>query len=72
MERIPVFVRDGAIIPLMPERQHAPRMGESVPLELHHFGTAPGRFRLFDDDGETFAYERNEYRWANACRCARC
>ena len=27
------------------------------------YGTAPGSFLLFDDDGETLAYEREEYRW---------
>ncbi|TDF91231.1 TIM-barrel domain-containing protein [Paenibacillus piri] len=63
LERIPVFVKDGAIVPMMPELDHAPKAGESVELELHHYGTAPGRFELFDDDGESFAYEQGEYRW---------
>jgi alpha-D-xyloside xylohydrolase len=34
-----------------------------VPLEVRHYGTAPGAFMLFDDDGETCAYQRGEYRW---------
>lgn len=63
LERIPVYVKDGAIIPMMPELQHAPKAGQSVPLEVRHYGTAPGRFELFDDDGETFAYETGAYRW---------
>lgn len=63
LETIPVFARDGAIIPMMAALPHAPRAGEVVPLEVRHYGTAPGHFLLFDDDGETFAYERGEFRW---------
>lgn len=65
LDRIPVFVKDGAIIPMMPALQHAPKAGEAVELELHHYGTAPGRSQLFDDDGESFAYESGGYRWRN-------
>ena len=62
-ERIPVFARDGAIIPLMPASASAPQAGESAPLEVVCFGTADREFMLFDDDGETFRYERGEYHW---------
>ena len=50
-------------MPLMPSLPHAPRAGEAVPLEVRQYGPAPGTFRLFDDDGETFAYERGGFRW---------
>ncbi len=63
VEKLPLFVRNGGIIPLMPPLDHAPGAGEAVPLEVRHYGTAPGRFDLFDDDGETFAYERGAYLW---------
>ncbi|MBE1443427.1 TIM-barrel domain-containing protein [Paenibacillus sp. OAS669] len=63
LDRIPVFVKNGAILPMMPVMQHAPAAGESVDLELHHYGDAPGRFQLFDDDGVSFAYETGAYRW---------
>lgn len=66
LEKIPVFVKDGAVIPMMAVMDHAPRAGEKIDLELHHYGTSPGKFRLFDDDGETFAYESGEYRWRTA------
>jgi alpha-D-xyloside xylohydrolase len=58
LAHLPVFARDGAVIPMMPPLPHAPRVGEPVPLEVRHYGTRPGVFSLFDDDGETFAYER--------------
>lgn len=66
LDTIPVYVRDGSIIPMMPELPHVPRQGEQVAIELHHYGTASGKFRLFDDDGESFAYEQGEYRWREA------
>lgn len=63
LEKIPVFVRNGGIIPLQPECDHAPPAGVAVPLEVRHYGSSPGRFALYDDDGETFDFERGAYRW---------
>ncbi|CAG7657898.1 TIM-barrel domain-containing protein [Paenibacillus allorhizosphaerae] len=66
LEQIPVFVRDGAVIPMTPWRAHAPRQGEQMPLILCHFGEAEGSGSLYDDDGESFAYERGESVWRKA------
>lgn len=63
LEAMPVFVRDGGIVPLMPALPHAPRPGDTVALEVRHYGRRPGRFLLYDDDGETFAFERGGRRW---------
>ncbi|THF75255.1 TIM-barrel domain-containing protein [Cohnella fermenti] len=63
LERVPMFVRDGGIVPLMPSLPHAPKAGDRVPLEIRVYGKAPGVFRLYDDDGETFAFERGHCRW---------
>ena len=63
LERIPVFVRDGAIIPMMEPRLHAPVAGEMVNIEFRHYGTADGFLRLYDDDGETYNYENGDYSW---------
>ena len=30
---------------------------------MRHYGTAPGRFALYDDDGGTFDFEDGEYSW---------
>lgn len=54
-------MKDGGIIPLMPARMHAPKAGEKVDLEIRHYGEKPGSFLLYDDDGETFNYEKGEY-----------
>lgn len=63
LERIPIFVKDGAIIPLMQPRLHAPKRGEAVDIEIRHYGKADGHYRLYDDDGETFDYEKGVYSW---------
>lgn len=63
LERIPVFVKDGGIIPMMEPRLHAPKAGEKVNLEIRHYGKADGNYRLYDDDGETFNYENGDYSW---------
>ena len=73
LSRIPLFVTDGGLIPLIPERQWAPGRDEVLPLEVRHYGERPGRLVLYDDDGETFAYERGEHSWTalNVTRDAR-
>jgi alpha-glucosidase (family GH31 glycosyl hydrolase) len=63
LETIPVFVRDGGIIPMMPAMDHAPKAGQKVPLEIRHYGSKQGMFMLYDDDGETFNYEKGQFRW---------
>ncbi len=64
LSQIPVFVKEGALIPMLAEdRPHAPAKGEILPLEIRHYGTAPSQAKIYDDDGETFAFERGEYSW---------
>ncbi len=61
--KIPVFVKDGAIIPMMKPVLHAPSSGQKYDLEIRYYGSAPGFYRLYDDDGETFDYEKGRYSW---------
>lgn len=61
--RIPVFVKNGGIIPMMPPALHAPSAGQKFDLEIRYYGDAPGLYRLYDDDGETFDYEIGMYSW---------
>ncbi|HKO79100.1 MAG TPA: TIM-barrel domain-containing protein [Chitinophagaceae bacterium] len=63
LNKIPVYVKDGAIIPMMPPLLHAPKTGEKVDLEIRHYGEKPGKYLLYDDDGDTFNYEKGEYSW---------
>jgi alpha-glucosidase (family GH31 glycosyl hydrolase) len=61
--QMPLFVRDGGLIPMIGERQFAPGNNEVLPLEIRHYGTKPGAAMLYDDDGETFGYEHGDYTW---------
>ncbi|ANH82226.1 ABC transporter substrate-binding protein [Niabella ginsenosidivorans] len=63
IEKIPVYVKDGAIIPMMAPMLHAPKKGEQVDLEIRVYGTKPGSYKLYDDDGVTMDYEKGRFDW---------
>ena len=63
LDRMPLFVRDGGIIPMIPEVQRIGSMKTPTPLEIRHYGEAAATSVLYDDDGETFDFERGEYCW---------
>src|SRR6185369_2101603 len=64
LSEMPVFVKDGALIPMLADkRQWVPAASETVTLEVRHYGEAPGKLALYDDDGETFDYEKGEFSW---------
>lgn len=63
LNKIPVFVKDGGIIPMMAPMLHAPEINQKVDLEIRHYGKKNSTSRLYDDDGETFDYEKGVYSW---------
>lgn len=63
LDKIPVYVKDGGVIPMMPAMLHAPKLGEKIDLEIRYYGEKPGQYLLYDDDGETFNYEKGQYSW---------
>jgi alpha-D-xyloside xylohydrolase len=63
LDKIPVYVKDGGIIPMMEPKLHAPAKGEKYNLEVRHYGTKEATARLYDDDGVTFDYEKGMYSW---------
>lgn len=63
LSKIPVFVKDGGIIPMMPASLHAPSAGQKTDIEIRYYGSAPRHYLLYDDDGETFDYEKGMYSW---------
>ena len=63
LDQIPVYVKDGGIIPLMEPMLHAPAKGQTFDLEIRHYGESPGHFTLYDDDGFSFDYENGHYSW---------
>ncbi|HEY0677665.1 MAG TPA: TIM-barrel domain-containing protein [Chitinophagaceae bacterium] len=63
LDKIPVYVKDGGIIPMISPRLQAPKAEEKVNVEIRHYGEKPGKYLLYDDDGETFNYEKGEFTW---------
>ena len=57
---IPVFARAGAIVPLGP-RVGWGGVGNPEELHIHVFAGADGRFTLYEDDGETMAYQTGAF-----------
>lgn len=57
---VPVHVRGGAVLPLGPLRQFAHDL-PAAPLQLHLY-PGQGRSLLYEDDGDTLAYQQGEYR----------
>ena len=59
LDKIPVYVKDGGIVPMWPAITKID--GKKYPLEIRHYGEKPATFNLYDDDGETYDYEKGEF-----------
>jgi alpha-D-xyloside xylohydrolase len=60
--RVPLLVREGAVIPMLGSAVANTSKAYGQPLEVRHYGRTAGSFELFEDDGKTFEYERGRYR----------
>jgi alpha-D-xyloside xylohydrolase len=59
-DRLPVFVRAGSIVPVGPDQQYiGEKPRESVTVYV--YSGADTAFALYEDDGRTYGYERNEF-----------
>ena len=61
-DKIPLFVKDGALIPML--KQDVMNTEEAIgrDLEVRHYGIADGTFQLYEDDGKSFDYQKGAYR----------
>ena len=66
LERIPLFVKDGGMIPMIPPQRQLSRLRAGLPLEIRHYGTAEGTTHIYDDDGSSLAYETGAHTWLKA------
>lgn len=59
LNEIPVFAKEGSIIPLAPQQG---KSGVEIPInmELHIFPGREGSFTLFEDNGESQGYMKNK------------
>jgi alpha-D-xyloside xylohydrolase len=60
LDRIPLFVKAGSILPIGPIVQYS---GEKTnePLEIRVFGGANGEFTLYEDEGDSYNYEKGAF-----------
>ena len=59
-ERIPVFVREGAIIPFGPAMQWSDEKPAEL-INLYIYAGQNGTFQLYEDEGTNYNYERGKY-----------
>jgi len=72
LDRIPLYVRAGSILPLGPEIEYADER-PAGPIELRIYRGADGNFDLYQDAGDSYDYERGSYsviplRWSESRR----
>jgi alpha-glucosidase len=58
LERLPILVRGGAVVPLGPALNCIPDAHQFSRLQLHFWPPYPTQGVIYDDDGGTRAYER--------------
>lgn len=59
LDRIPLYVKAGSILPLGPEIEYAGQ--PDAPIELRIYRGADGHFDLYEDQGDTYNYEKGEH-----------
>lgn len=60
IDKIPLFVRAGAIIPTSPVMQYVDE-DPDAPCEVRIYGGADGEFVLYNDSGDGYDYENGDY-----------
>ena len=60
LDRLPLYVRAGSILPLGPDQEWSTQKPED-PIELRIYPGADGDFTLYDDEDDTYNYERGAY-----------
>ena len=60
IEKMPLYVRAGAILPLGPTMQHTSEK-PADPIELRIYPGADGSFTLYEDAGDGYGYENGEH-----------
>ena len=59
LSRIPVYVKDGGIVPMYLPDSSDPSKKQS--LEIRHYGNKSAAYDLYDDDGVSFDYEKGSF-----------
>ena len=59
-ERIPIFVKEGAIIPFGPEIQYSTEKPAET-ITLYVYGGKDGKFELYEDENTNYNYENGKF-----------
>lgn len=59
IERLPIFVKAGAILPMGPVVMHANQAYDS--MEIRVYQGENGSFSLYEDEGDNYGYEKGQY-----------
>jgi alpha-glucosidase (family GH31 glycosyl hydrolase) len=60
LAEIPLFVKDGAIIPMLSSKESTVESNREA-LEVRHYGSKQTNYLLYNDDGESYDYENGEF-----------
>jgi alpha-D-xyloside xylohydrolase len=60
LDRMPLYVRAGSIVPMGPEIEYAAQ-NPGGPIELRIYRGADGAFNLYDDAGDSYDYEHGQH-----------
>ena len=60
LDRMPIYIKAGSIIPVGPKVQYAMQKSED-PLRIFVYPGANGDFGLYEDEGENYNYEKGFY-----------
>jgi len=60
LDKIPLFIKSGSILPIGPKVQYAMQPSKE-PLQIHVFPGADGSFNFYEDEGEDYNYEKGEF-----------
>ena len=60
IQKLPLFVRAGSILPIGPEIQFVDQ-STNEPIELHIYSGQDAEFELYFDEGDHYSYEKGEF-----------
>lgn len=60
LKNIPVFVKEGSIIPLSPIRQFS-QQKDAKPLQIRIYPGKDADFNLYEDEGDNYNYEKGKF-----------
>jgi alpha-D-xyloside xylohydrolase len=60
LDKLPLYVRAGSILPIGPEVQYAAEK-PADPMEIRIYPGADGDFSIYEDENDNYDYEKGEY-----------